>query len=318
MYKIEELRIIINEQLLDYYKNRKPIGLYEPIDYVLSEGGKRIRPVLCLMACNMFNENIQDAIKPAIGLETFHNFTLLHDDIMDKANVRRGKTTVHKKWNENTAILSGDAMMIEAYEQFLSLPPTILAQVLPIFNRTALEVCEGQQYDVDFEEILEISENEYLKMIRLKTAVLLAASLQIGAIIGKASTEDAQKMYNFGIAIGMAFQLQDDYLDTFGDEKTFGKKIGGDIIENKKTLLLITALKQKKEKILPLLSETNITKKIQEITKIYKESNIDTVIINKMDDYYQEAVQILETLSIEEERKIPLLSFLSQLKIRVH
>jgi len=318
MYKIEELRIIINEQLLDYYKNRKPIGLYEPIDYVLSDGGKRIRPVLCLMACNMFNENIQDAIKPAIGLETFHNFTLLHDDIMDKANVRRGKTTVHKKWNENTAILSGDAMMIEAYEQFLSLPPTILAQVLPIFNRTALEVCEGQQYDVDFEEILEISENEYLKMIRLKTAVLLAASLQIGAIIGKASTEDAQKMYNFGIAIGMAFQLQDDYLDTFGDEKTFGKKIGGDIIENKKTLLLITALKQKKEKILPLLSETNITKKIQEITKIYKESNIDTVIINKMDDYYQEAVQILETRSIEEERKIPLLSFLSQLKIRVH
>jgi len=318
MYKIEEFRKKIDDYLVDSYKNREPRGLYEPIDYVLSDGGKRIRPVLCLMACNLFNENVEDAIKPAVGLETFHNFTLLHDDIMDNADVRRGKETVHKKWNENTAILSGDAMMIEAYEQFFSLSPKILAEVLPVFNRTALEVCEGQQYDVDFEEILEITEEEYLNMIRLKTAVLLAASLQIGATIGGALKEEAQKMYNFGIAMGLAFQLQDDYLDTFGDEATFGKKIGGDIIENKKTLLLIRAIALNKEEILPLLSEKDESKKIQDITTIYKKLALDKFILQKIDSYYKEAVEILASLSIEEEKKLPLASFLFQLKTRIH
>jgi len=318
MYKIEELRAKIDQQLLNAYKNREPKGLYEPIDYVLSDGGKRIRPVLCLMACNIFNEDVQAAIKPAIGLETFHNFTLLHDDIMDNADVRRGKTTVHKKWNENTAILSGDAMMIEAYEQFFALSPKILAEVLPVFNRTALEVCEGQQYDVDFEKILEITEEEYLNMIRLKTAVLLASALQIGATIGGASKASAQKMYDFGIAMGLAFQLQDDYLDTFGDEATFGKKIGGDIIENKKTLLLIRAIALNKKEILPLLSEKNESKKIQEITAIYKKLALDKFILEKIDNYYQEAVEILASLSVEEEKKLPLAAFLFQLKTRIH
>ena len=317
MYSIETLIPIIQNELSHNYQEKQPSGLYQPIDYVLSEGGKRIRPILCLMACNLFTDDIEIAVKPAIGLEIFHNFTLLHDDIMDHADVRRGKATVHKKWNENTAILSGDVMMIEAYEHFMQLSPILLSQVLPIFNRTAREVCEGQQYDMDFEQALDITEAEYLKMIRLKTAVLLAGALKIGAIIGGASLNNAQKIYDFGIAMGIAFQLQDDYLDTFGNKETFGKKIGGDIVENKKTILLIKALEIEKNALIPLLSDKNEQRKINSITAVYKKSKIDIYTQNKALNYYKEAIEIIESISIPSEKKVHLLQFLNQLKKRM-
>ena len=222
--------------------------LYRPIDYVLSMGGKHLRPSLMLMACNIFSEDIAPAIKPAIGIEIFHNFTLLHDDIMDKADSRRGKPTVHKKWEENVAILSGDAMLIKAYQYISTCPEKRLSKILEVFSQTAIEVCEGQQYDMDFEKESLVTEEMYLKMIRLKTAVLLGASLKIGAIIGGANQHEANCLYDFGINIGIAFQLKDDLLDVYGNSKKFGKTIGGDITCNKKTFLLIRTINKANEK----------------------------------------------------------------------
>ena len=320
MYSINELISIINDEIKDNFKEREPIHLYEPIEYSMSVGGKRIRPVLCLMACNMFSTDIKSAIKPAIGLETFHNFTLLHDDIMDKADLRRNKPTVHKKWDENTAILSGDAMMIEAYQYFLDLEPNLLAKSLKVFNPTALEVCEGQQYDMDFESRNNVKENEYIEMIRLKTAVLIAGALKIGAIIGGANDKDADKIYEFGINMGLAFQLQDDYLDTFGNEATFGKRIGGDIAENKKTFLLINALEKSPEKLSALIEDKNISEseKITKVSQIYKDLEIDKLSRNKVIEYYQKALKSIEEIRVEDNKKEPLLSFLNQLKERIY
>jgi len=320
MYSIKELINIVNQELTGTYNTKEPVNLYQPIEYSMSVGGKRIRPVLCLMACNLFSENINQAIKPAIGLEIFHNFTLLHDDIMDKADVRRNKPTVHKKWDENTAILSGDAMMIESYQYFLNLEPQLLSKSLQVFNPTALEVCEGQQYDMDFENRLDVKQDEYIEMIRLKTAVLLAGALKIGAIIGGANTKDANTIYEFGINMGLAFQLQDDFLDTFGDEATFGKRIGGDIIENKKTFLLINALEQDSKKILPLIENTNISEeeKIVQVTEIYKELGVDKLTQNKIIYYYKKALQSMANISVKEHKKELLLVFLNQLKERIH
>ena len=218
-----------------------PKSLYDPIEYILSLGGKRIRPALALMACNLYKENIDNVINPALGVEVFHNFTLLHDDLMDKADKRRNKPTVHKVWNDNTAILSGDAMLIAAYQLIGKTEPDYLKEVFDLFTETALEICGGQQYDMEFESRMDVTEPEYIEMIRLKTAVLLACSLKIGAITGGASKEDAANLYDFGINIGLAFQLQDDLLDVYGDTATFGKNIGGDITCNKKTFLLIHA-----------------------------------------------------------------------------
>ena len=218
-----------------------PKSLYDPIEYILSLGGKRIRPALALMACNLYQENIDNVIYPALGIEVFHNFTLLHDDLMDRADKRRNKPTVHKVWNDNTAILSGDAMLIAAYQLIGKTEPSCLKEVFDLFTETALEICGGQQYDMEFESRTDVTEPEYIEMIRLKTAVLLACSLKIGAIICGASKEDADNLYDFGINIGLAFQLQDDLLDVYGDTATFGKNIGGDITCNKKTFLLIHA-----------------------------------------------------------------------------
>ncbi len=319
MYSIEELIAKIKQNMDGTYDGREPKNLYEPIAYALSVGGKRIRPVLCLMACNVFSDHLESAIKPAIGLETFHNFTLLHDDIMDAADVRRHQPTVHKKWDENTAILSGDAMMIEAYEYFFDLSPELMSQCLPIFNRTAREVCEGQQYDMEFENRWDVSEEEYLEMIRLKTAVLLAASLKIGAILGGASTQDADKIYQFGINMGLAFQLQDDYLDTFGDEKTFGKRIGGDIAENKKTYLLIHALKKGNSLLKNMLDDQQADEqeKIKAVTQIYRELKIDQLTEAKIKHYYQKALEALEAMDVNPEKTVLLRNFLNQLKSRV-
>jgi geranylgeranyl diphosphate synthase type II len=320
MYSINELISIINDEIKDNFKDREPIHLYEPIEYSMSVGGKRIRPVLCLMACNMFSSNIKPAIKPAIGIETFHNFTLLHDDIMDKADLRRNKPTVHKKWDENTAILSGDAMMIEAYQYFLNLEPNLLAKSLKVFNPTALEVCEGQQYDMDFESRNDVKENEYIEMIRLKTAVLIAGALKIGAIIGGANDNDADKIYEFGINMGLAFQLQDDYLDTFGNEATFGKRIGGDIAENKKTFLLINALEKSPKQLSALIENKNISEseKIEKVTQIYKDLNIDKLSKDKVIEYYQKALNSINEIQIEENKKKQLLSFLNKLEERIY
>jgi geranylgeranyl diphosphate synthase type II len=318
MYSINQLFSFVDAEIKNSYKKREPQQLYLPIDYSMSVGGKRIRPILCLMACNLFTDDIEQAIKPAVGLETFHNFTLLHDDIMDKADVRRNQPTVHKKWNENTAILSGDAMLIAAYNYFLDLKPQILASVLPIFNQTALEVCEGQQYDMDFENQLFVEESAYLEMIRLKTAVLLAAALKIGAIIGGANENDSRLIYQFGINMGLAFQLQDDYLDTFGDEATFGKRIGGDILENKKTFLLINALKKAPNSIKPFLEKKiEDSKKIKMVTEIYRDLEIDKLTQNKIFDYYKKAQTSLSEINIDEDKKLELTNFLNQLKSRI-
>ena len=238
MFTASELLEKINSHIADLRFVRSPKGLYDPITYVLSMGGKRIRPVLMLMAYNLYKENVEPAFSSATGIEVYHNYTLLHDDLMDRADVRRGKATVHKVWDDNTAILSGDAMLVLAYQYMADCPSEYLKQVMDIFSLTALEICEGQQMDMEFERRSDVREEEYIEMIRLKTAVLLAAGLKIGAILGGASSEDAEKLYDFGVQIGIAFQLQDDLLDVYGDSAVFGKKIGGDILCNKKTYML--------------------------------------------------------------------------------
>lgn len=289
-----------------------PKSLYDPIEYILSLGGKRIRPALALMACNLYKENIDSAINPALGIEVFHNFTLLHDDLMDKADKRRNKPTVHKVWNDNTAILSGDAMLIVAYQLIGSTPIEHLKEILDLFTSTALEICGGQQFDMEFESRMDVREPEYIEMIRLKTAVLLACSLKMGAIMGGASKADADNLYQFGIHIGLAFQLQDDLLDVYGDTATFGKNIGGDILCNKKTLLLIQALElastEQKAALKKWISldHFNPAEKIAAITSIYNELQLKEITTQKMQGYYDQAMTYLEQLTIHPEKTMVL------------
>lgn len=284
-----------------------PKSLYDPIEYILSLGGKRIRPALTLMACNLYQDNVDKAINPALGIEVFHNFTLLHDDLMDKADKRRNKPTVHKVWNDNTAILSGDAMLIAAYQLIGKTEPEYLKEVFDLFTSTALEICGGQQYDMEFESRDNVTEAEYIEMIRLKTAVLLACSLKTGAIIGGASKEDADNLYEFGINIGLAFQLQDDLLDVYGDA-TFGKNIGGDILCNKKTFLLIHAFELANTDQKTILNEwigkdTFIpSEKIEAITAIYNELHLKDITKAKMQGYYDKAMGNLSHLSISPDK----------------
>lgn len=285
-----------------------PKSLYDPIEYILSLGGKRIRPALALMACNLYSENVDNVISPALGIEVFHNFTLLHDDLMDKADKRRNKPTVHKVWNDNTAILSGDAMLIAAYQLIGKTEPKHLKEVFDLFTATALEICGGQQYDMEFESRTDVTETEYIEMIRLKTAVLLACSLKTGAIMGGASQKDATNLYEFGINIGLAFQLQDDLLDVYGDTATFGKNIGGDIICNKKTFLLIHAFElssteQKKMLNDWISKETFVpSEKIKSITTIYNTLNLKEITIAKMQGYYDKAMQHLAELNVSPQK----------------
>ncbi len=315
---------LINNELenLRVDVNRAPKNLYEPINYILSIGGKRLRPTLVLLAANLFADEIKDAVKPALAMEVFHNFTLLHDDIMDKADKRRGKLTVHKKWNENIAILSGDAMAIMAYELLRHSKSEYLSEILLVFNKISLEVCEGQQYDMDYENSNNISIPDYLNMIKLKTSVLLAGSLKIGAILGGAGKKNAELLYDFGLNLGLSFQLQDDYLDVFGDEKTFGKSIGGDIVANKKTYLLLKAYElangQQKQELDFLLSEKDIerSKKIQRVKSIYSDLRVADYLKKEMDYYYQKSKVALDSVTIDISRKEELQSFATNLMKR--
>ena len=297
----------------------EPYSLYEPIEYVLSLGGKRIRPVFAMLACQLFDDNIEKALNPAIAIEVFHNFTLLHDDIMDKAEMRRNRPTVHAKWNENTAILSGDAMLIKAYQLLAQCDPAILKPILDVFSQTSIEVCEGQQFDMDFETRNNVSIEEYINMIRLKTAVLLAGSLKIGAICGGAPERESDLLYSFGIDIGIAFQLKDDYLDVYGNPDKFGKNIGGDICCNKKTFLLIKALekadKNTLSELIDLTSRETFDRKdkIRAVTDIYDRLNIRSHTEQAMQQYYENAVRSLKKLSVPDEKKRELSAFAENL-----
>ena len=277
----EEILKLVNDYLAQLPYNREPQSLYEPIKYVLSMGGKRVRPVLMLLAYNMYKENPESILSSACALETYHNYTLLHDDLMDNADLRRGHETVHRKWDANTAILSGDSMLVLAYERMAQCPKEKLAEVLHLFTETALEIGEGQQYDMEFENRTDVTEAEYIEMIRLKTSVLLACAVKMGAILADASAEDADNLYKFGEQIGLAFQLQDDFLDVYGDPAVFGKAIGGDITSNKKTFMLINAFnhataEQREELTRWITAEQfDAAEKIAAVTRLYNEIGID-------------------------------------------
>lgn len=290
----------------------EPLELYDPIAYVLSLGGKRIRPVTALLACQLFSDDLEKAMNQALALEVFHNFTLLHDDIMDRADIRRGMPTVHKKWDDNAALLSGDAMLIKAYQLLAKCEAAVLKPILDVFSETSVGVCEGQQYDMEFETREIVTLPEYIEMIRLKTAVLLAGSMKIGAICGGASEKDADLLYKFGIGIGIAFQIKDDILDVYGDTAKFGKAIGGDICCNKKTYLLITALDKadadKKSELQSWLHKTQFDKaeKIAAVTEIYNTLNVREAAENAMRSYYDEAISMLRQVSVSEDKKADL------------
>ena len=309
-YTAPQLLDKVNAYLKRMPYARPPKGLYEPIAYELSLGGKRVRPVLMLMAYNLYKEDVDTILPQAAGLETYHNHTLLHDDVMDQADMRRGKPTVHNVWNENTAILSGDAMLILAYRLMADCPKDKLAEVLGVFTETTMEICEGQQWDMEFETRMDVRVDEYIEMIRLKTSVLLAAALKIGAMLGGASDEDAQKLYDFGVKVGLAFQLQDDWLDVYGDPKVFGKNIGGDILCNKKTFMLITALEQadvrqreELEKWLCPTVEYSPAEKIAAVTALYDEIGVGGLCQAKAEALNDEGFAILDSIALPEERK---------------
>ena len=322
MLSFKEIQEKIEREIGQLEFDCPPKSLYEPITYILSLGGKRIRPALVLMACNLYGEDVEKAVRPALGLEVFHNFTLLHDDLMDQADKRRNRPTVHKVWNANTAILSGDAMLIAAYQLIGETAPEHLKEVLDLFTRTALEICGGQQYDMEFESRMDVSEEEYLEMIRLKTAVLLACSLKTGAILAGASREDAENLYRFGINIGLAFQLQDDLLDVYGDTRTFGKNIGGDILCNKKTFLLINALRRAEGEQKVQLEhwiarkDFDAAEKIAAVTNIYNVLGLKELSEAKMQTYYAEGMKNLAALSVSEERLAVLKEVTSRLMFR--
>jgi len=315
---------IIENQLSSLSLEKKPIELYQPIRYILSIGGKRVRPCLAMMSHSLFSDSVESVIGPAMGIELFHNFTLLHDDIMDNARVRRNYPTVNVKWNQNAAILSGDAMMILAYQLISKTPINILPKVLDLFNQTALEVCEGQQLDMNFEKCLDISVEEYLEMIRLKTAVLIAASLATGGITAMADSKDIEYLYRFGLNIGMAFQLQDDYLDVFANNHQFGKSLGGDIVANKKTFLMLKAL-QSSDKNLVHELETWITRenfnpdeKIESVKIIYEELNIPEKTRQLIETYFTSGFEFFQRIHVSDERKVELCKFVTQIMKREH
>jgi geranylgeranyl diphosphate synthase type II len=321
MSKIEEYSQLIEEQLQMLEGMKRPEGLYEPVRYVLSMGGKRLRPSLCLASATLFGD-YSSALMPAVGLEVFHNFTLVHDDIMDQSVMRRNQPTVHEKWNDNTAILSGDVMLIKAYELITKCPMGVLPQVLEVFNKTAVEVCEGQQFDMDFQQTTDVTEEGYLDMIRLKTAVLLGGSMKIGGIIGGGSLRDCSLLYKFGQNIGMAFQLQDDWLDVYGDTESFGKTIGNDILTNKKTFLLITALNRlendSKKELLDWIErkEYHRDEKISAVTRLFNEVNVSEVVTKKRDEFFFRSLENLEKVNGDKELKKELGSFAHNLMAR--
>lgn len=318
----DELLKMVNDYIEDATITRQPTSLYDPIKYVLSIGGKRIRPVLLLLTYNMYRDDIERVMPTAVGLETYHNYTLLHDDLMDKADMRRGMPTVHRKWDDNTAILSGDSMLVVAFQRVAQCPAENLQDILSLFTMTALEIGEGQQYDMDFENRMDVTEDEYIEMIRLKTSVLLACAVKMGAIMAGASDEDAKNLYDFGEKLGLAFQLQDDLLDVYGDPKVFGKAIGGDITSNKKTYMLINAIlranNEQREELIKWITTENFDKeeKIKAVTKLYNKIGIRQLCEKKINDYFAEALTYLEKVNVPEEKKTALQRFTDQMMHR--
>lgn len=309
MKTADEILKMVNEFLDHLSYDRKPESLYEPIKYVLSMGGKRIRPTLMLLAYNLYKENPEDILMNACALETYHNYTLLHDDLMDNADMRRGHLTVHKKWNDNTAILSGDSMLVLAFQRMMQCDTKHLKDILDLFTVTALEIGEGQQYDMEFETRNDVKEEEYIEMIRLKTSVLLACALKIGAILADANAEDADNLYKFGEQIGLAFQLQDDYLDVYGDSKVFGKEIGGDITSNKKTYMLINAFNKandaQRKELTRWVSARDFDRneKVDAVTRLYNEIGIDQLAQDKIAYYFAQSRKYLDAVNVPEEKK---------------
>jgi geranylgeranyl diphosphate synthase type II len=322
MNTLQNLQELIEDAVTELQYPVYPAELYEPITYILSVGGKRMRPALLLMACDLFGGDVKTAIPPALAIEVFHNFTLVHDDIMDNAPLRRGKVTVHEKWNPNVAILSGDVMLVEAYKLIMQVDTPILRQVLEIFSNTAVGVCEGQQIDMNFEQQVDVEIDAYINMIRLKTAVLLGGALKIGALTGGASLTDADLLCTFGEQLGIAFQLQDDILDVYGDPEKFGKQVGGDIISNKKTYLLIKALelaganeKQTLDYWINII-EFDAAEKVRAVTAVYNELNIRQYAEQAMQEFADKAFEALDQISLPEDRKQYLRNFADGLMVR--
>ena len=301
---------------------RKPFSLYEPIQYVLSLGGKRIRPVLMLLSYQLYKDEPEQILMPAVALETYHNYTLLHDDLMDNADLRRGQATVHKRWDDNTAILSGDSMLVLAYERMAKVPADKLATILSLFTETALEIGEGQQYDMEFERRDDVREEEYIEMIRLKTSVLLACAMKMGAILAGASDEDAENLYKYGEQVGLAFQLQDDLLDVYGDPSVFGKAIGGDITSNKKTYMLINAFLRADDRQSQELHRWvdavsfDRQEKIKAVTDLYNQIGIRQLCEKKINYYFEQAKQYLACINVPAERKQLLIDFTNEMMHR--
>lgn len=324
MNKIEEYQQLINNEIESLRLGREPIEVYDPIYYMLSIGGKRLRPLLVVLAHEMFKSGASEIIHPALAVELFHNFTLVHDDIMDKAPLRRGKQTIHEKWNPNVAILSGDVMFVKVYEMLQRVESDKLPHALELFNKCAVEVCEGQQLDMNFEHRGDVVEDEYLEMIRLKTAVLLGFSLNLGAYLGGASDQECELLRQFGENIGVGFQLKDDLLDVYGDKEKFGKQVGGDIIANKKTWLLIKALElaedPEKESLNKWLSADNYDpqEKVKQVTKVYEKLGIQQLAEQKMNEFFERGFLNLASIELEKERKSTLHQFTNYLINRDH
>ncbi|HAL83246.1 MAG TPA: isoprenyl synthetase [Mucilaginibacter sp.] len=322
MKKLQDLQEMINKAVIKLPFPTYPAALYEPITYILSLGGKRMRPALLLMACDLFGGDVEAAMSPALAIEVFHNFTLMHDDIMDNAPLRRGNVTVHELWNNNVGILSGDVMLIEGYKLMMQVEDRLLRPILNIFNDTAVGVCEGQQLDMEFEERNEVHIDEYLNMIRLKTAVVLGGALKIGALIGGADRRDAELLSSFGEHLGLAFQLQDDILDVYGDPEKFGKQVGGDIISNKKTYLLIKALELATEQQTKelnywiALKEFDNTEKVEAVTAIYNLLEVRQYAETAMQTYADKAFEALDAINLPEDHKQYLRDFADGLLVR--
>lgn len=322
MLTATEIQEKVNAYIASLPYERKPKSLYDPIEYVLAAGGKRIRPSFVLMAYNLFHDDVDRILPVATALETYHNYTLLHDDLMDKADMRRGRPTVHKKWDDNTAILSGDTMLVLAYEHLAKCDTKYLKPALDLFTETALEVSEGQQFDMEFETRNDVAEEEYIEMIRLKTSVLLACALKMGAVVAGASDADANAMYAFGEKVGLAFQLQDDLLDVYGDPKVFGKAIGGDITSNKKTFMLINAFNRADAGTRAELerwttaTEFDPAEKIAAVTEIYNRLGIDKLAEQRIKEYFEQSRQHLDELSVSDDRKAVLREYTERMMNR--
>lgn len=320
MQKLAEYQSILEDRISKISFPEQPNNLYEPLSYFMTLGGKRTRPVLSMLGCNLFGVPGLKAVNAAMAVELFHNFTLIHDDIMDSAPLRRGKETVHQKWNENVGILSGDALFVIAYQHLAKHDTDVLPRLLEIFSKTALEVCEGQQMDMDFETRKDVSIEEYLEMIRLKTSVLLGAALEMGATVAKADDRNAKLIYDFGMYVGLAFQIKDDILDLYADPEKFGKQVGGDVMANKKTYLQIKAHElaspSQKEELKALESEKDLNKKVAEVKAIFNSIGVKELAENKMQEYYTQAKTAMELIKVDEDHKQDLLGLAKYLMRR--